>query len=718
MGTQTHRLLVLCCACACRPRSVPPQDVRGPTPSDLEDAIARAANAVLAGARAAQLDVPFTAVAVGRPAAASEWSIVVDRTVASPFSIGDPCALVDRPEVSVCRADGNAVLCSYEGVAALLRLHANAQCDPSLASMTPVDVSTLEGVPTALTVVLAHELGHIMLDHDGGDLEPTAIVSGDARARLQALEAAAAANGPARRREAAADEVAGKIVGALIERARERDSAHADFVELGLRNQIRAAMICLDEVATCFEIEGFQLPSIATAEPDPEAVRAHAERLMCAALRAPDGSLMPSLRGTHGDWALRMGRFEAGRPPVRDPMPELGALSADVADIDAVFTFWAKHGADYADALATSMRARASTFDPSTCDDQSRLGSDVCAAIEVRLGKPVDHRVSWSRSKAPGTAAPVRLDGHVVAVDASPIAVAIGLTAPDRIALVRGSEVAVAKAPCRIAWAQPQDDASTLVACESPGGMAVVTASTFSLSLFEDAARPGDEATAVSAAWAGKVDGNTYVSGRLGAAGGFVARLDTDGLHEIGLANPQHCHMWTRYGAHQLFPTAGAGAFALPIGDPTRVFGLSEDLTRIDWEAGVMDWRLWADERGVELGVPHVCRPAADGRLRCLTDRLLWFDPRRKPDTALDGKLTADPAALQGITTFDFCDLPNKTWVLLGGPDRSRALEIERGSVRREVDLGASSGQQLWCSPQRAVVVLEHAVSSAVHVLE
>lgn len=338
------------------------------TDRKLEELVSAEAGRVLSASGALGLSKRTRAVVGSGPVDAATWTIEIDAALASPFSLGPACSpdgATDRP-ISLCHADGDRTVCSREGLEALLRLAAGQTvpaCDGSGTGpgTESVDYRGIDGTPAMLLLVLAHELAHIELGHEavGERLPPRA--RGPAGERLRALRDAATGAPAQVAIERAADEFAGQIVNWLLQRAAESNGEHADYVITHHTLAMRAALLCLDMASTCRWSDEPKLP------PETADIEEQATRLACMALRAPEGAILPTLRGTHGDWAARMTVVHALSASTSDPVPGEPGLSSLVQAVSQIFVFWEQHGEAYTKALALRVRQLTHDFDPASC---------------------------------------------------------------------------------------------------------------------------------------------------------------------------------------------------------------------------------------------------------------------------------------------------------------------------------------------------------------
>jgi hypothetical protein len=236
--------------------------------------------------------------------------------------------------------------------------------------------------------------------------------------------------------------------------------------------------------------------------------------------------------------------------------------------------------------------------------------------------------------------------------------------------------------------------------------------------MLAEGARKGEEVVPVRARWVGLIDGKRYVSASFGQSGnGFIAHWRGRELKEIGVASGDGC-TWPNAGPYQLLIGLNGETIARPFHDPTRLHGLTPDLTSTRWEVTPSDWQAWASEHEIALGTPYSCRPSATGGLRCMTDRVLWFDPRRKPSEVLDGQLATDEQLLAGLVDVDFCDTHTSRWTMLVHRDRVTVLQIESSGVNTSHALKGTSGGKMWCGQDWAAVSVTDGVNSQVIRLE
>lgn len=346
------------------PAAIPPAS---PLDPKLAEALETAANRVLAAANALGSSKRERVVIGGPPTSATDWTIAVDATLPSPFSLGPSCNPgADGKPVSLCHVDGERTVCSQEGIEALLRLAARQQVpacsgDGGGPGAEPVDYASVEGTPTVLVLVLAHELGHLELGHTGGGDRLAPLARGSAEQRLRALREAATGAPAQLAVEREADAFAGKILHWLLSRGAAANGEHGDYFITYHTNAIRLALLCLDSASTCRWIDEPKLP------PDPADIEHQALRLACMATQAPEGTLLPSLRGSHDDWATRMTLVHTLSKQVKDPVPGAKGLSDLVNNVSKIFVFWEQHGEAYTKALALAVRNRTLAFDPTGC---------------------------------------------------------------------------------------------------------------------------------------------------------------------------------------------------------------------------------------------------------------------------------------------------------------------------------------------------------------
>jgi len=340
--------------------------------------VATAGQKVLEQAQLSGLKVPFDRVAVGTGAEPRTWYIQLEPKRPSIFRLGDACRPQPGPlEPTLCHVTESRTVCSMEGIETLLAISTGDQpkvCGGAFrpGASTP-RYSSLEGPPASLIFVLAHELGHIALGHETVATSLGLSASGDASARMQALRKTITENGASLKNEKAADAFASTITSALIERSAQKNAPDArDWVRAAHTNTLRATFLCVDEATRCLWVDEISLP------PSDEFLKQHARKLACAVVSAKEGSALPAVRGTHGDWAMRMGAVDSLVQQLSPSATGSGPgsnLMELVAATDDMFRFWERESEPFYKALAVTLGNLTVDFDPSTCGGKKRKRS-------------------------------------------------------------------------------------------------------------------------------------------------------------------------------------------------------------------------------------------------------------------------------------------------------------------------------------------------------
>jgi hypothetical protein len=336
-------------------------------PAAITKMVARAGERVLAAARALELS----------SRGADDWTIRIDPSLRSPFLAADACTPVNADEpTTLCHQDGATTVCSLTALETLIAIRLGDLPTVCGGTHRENDVPDLERLGddavVALYFVLAHELGHLEKSHELNLGGANFVASGDQATRLRRLRKAVQGAPKQLAVEAEADTFAGDVVRWLIERSIESNAPeHATYVRLAHTTALRTAFSCLDEATRCRWDDRIQLP------PERTYVLAHASALACEAVRAPEGKLMPVVRGTHDDWAARMSAIHGlgEAEPVEPASGGLGALLEVANATDDVFVFWEKHSGEYYRELADAVGQVTLDFVPDSCDSLPDLRS-------------------------------------------------------------------------------------------------------------------------------------------------------------------------------------------------------------------------------------------------------------------------------------------------------------------------------------------------------
>jgi hypothetical protein len=330
--------------------------------------VQRAGVLVLEAARAEKMNPPFDSVVVGAGPDSSidlrTWRILLD-DAPSVFALRACQPWKGASEAYLCRVADGGTACSFEGIRNLAAIEKNdlpAACGGSFSRRTHLDPDRLEAPPIGLIYVLAHELGHILNKHDAAAQPIGLRVAGTTKERIATFRQTLSGVPAALRQEREADAVAGRITSALIARSADKnEAANRAYVIQHHTNALRMTFTCIDEATRCLWVDEPSLP------PDPDRLDETADKLLCAVVSAPAGSLFPVLRGTHQDWGMRMTTVQAlGSGPQGRGEGE-APLSTLVANVDDIFKFWEQHAESYYEQLAVAVGNRAGGLDKKVC---------------------------------------------------------------------------------------------------------------------------------------------------------------------------------------------------------------------------------------------------------------------------------------------------------------------------------------------------------------
>ncbi len=339
--------------------------------SDSPTALRSASPEVLALVEDAKQDVLEAAGALGLTRRGAEaWRVEIDPSLPSPFVVSDACRPeVDAPQTTICHVrDSATTVCSLAAIETFIAIRLGdlpIACGGSHREGDAVDTSRLDAALVSLVFVLAHELGHLERGHNAPGGDGSVLVEGRQADRLQRLRLAVQGAPAQLIQEAEADAFASDVVTWLLQRAIRRNAPeHADYVASVHANALASAFVCIDEVTRCQWDDDISLPAQA------DEVRAHAKRLVCAVVAAPEGLALPVIRGTHEDWATRLAaiqRITAAIKPSADAESSFAAIMDLGQSIDDIFSFWGDHAQEYYKQLAAAIARVTLEFDRRRC---------------------------------------------------------------------------------------------------------------------------------------------------------------------------------------------------------------------------------------------------------------------------------------------------------------------------------------------------------------
>ena len=572
------------------------------------------AHILAAAARVVEFSDRFDSISLEPTGRADVWHITVDPALPSLLDSADPCATTVSDDLAtVCHAKGdNSVACSSRAMAAVAGFDSDAS--PERPAIT-------------LLYVLAHELGHLELEHGIADRAHEMTIRGNEEQRRRMLRLTVEPSNQAFAQEIAADRFATRVLGAILEtqpylateNVLEPDHPHEQAIRVQRWRQRRAHiealmtfLLDLDMRTRCVRDIDF------TAHMRDDELQYNARRLVCSVLKAQEGTPVPMLRGSHPGLSTRAELIHSaldGSQPAKPRQPDRGIQAMELYPelkpiIDFMDGYYRSLARDYQESLgraAREIRRQSATMPAKEC--ANLVAPPHCDTLITNAVEPKMGSVQWTTRRGPDSRT---VPGHVQAISASSGSHALALHNPDRVALWHpmSSQLRVAAIPCEPQWASVDGDA-ILVACGSPGGVLRIAGDRYTFFGLADARRQHDSETgAVTMRWVGRINGRVLVSGQFGRGSyqQFLAEWANDQVEELGVAKGADCFSILN-GPHRLqTDPRRPGILAFPFHDSERGYVLNHDGSKLTAEIDPWDWVTVSFDDESEPAKPHQCR--------------------------------------------------------------------------------------------------------------